>query len=149
MANPITPAIGAGMYVEINGEVLQAGSWRRNRKPGEIELPTSGLDPDQDGNYEMPHDTGFVKTTITVSAPYNQEAPFHDAPYNLRAGLDVIARFGMTAALITPEVLYRVMETSDQNEATASGKGEWECTLMPSSQATSDTLPVGYFTEAS
>lgn len=149
MASPVKPAVGMGMYVEINGTMLQGGSWKRNRKPGEIEMPTSGLDPDEDGNYEMPHDTGFVKTTITLTAPFDTAAPFHDAPYDIRAGIDVSARFGMTSNLLTPEALYRVMDTTDQNEATANGKGEWECTLMPSVSATEDDTFPGYFNENS
>ncbi len=149
MALPLKPAFGAGMYVEINGTMLQGGSWKRNRKAGEIEMPTSGLDPDDDGNYEMPHDSGFVKTSITITAPFGIEYPFHDSPYDIRSGIDVSARFGMTSSLLTPDALFRVMDTTDQNEATMNGKGEWECTLMPSVNAGEDETFPGYFTENS
>lgn len=141
----ITPAIGAGMYVEIRGNVLKGGSWKRNRKAGEIELPVSGLTPDSDANFEMPHATGFVKTTITISAPFDTATPYHAPPHEIRVGVQLAARFGMTANLLTPEVTYCVMETSDQNEATMAGKGEWECTLMPANDF--DGNSPGYFTE--
>ncbi len=134
----VTPAPGKSMVVSINTTVLKSSTFRRERSGGEIPLPTSGLTADADGNYEVPHEVGMVTTTAVITSIYDQAAPHHAAPYNLRTGMTVSARFGMTAALLTPARNFKVMSTTDSNDAERTGL--WECVLKP---ATDDSA--GYF----
>ena len=39
----ITPAVGGGMVVKVNGNVVKAGTFRRERAAGELPIPTSGM----------------------------------------------------------------------------------------------------------
>lgn len=129
---------GKAMVVAINGTVLKSSTYNRQRQGGELPLPTSGLVPDGDGNYEVPHDVGMVVTTIKLTSIFDQNAPYHAAPYNLRTGVTVTLSIGMTAALLTPAVSYKVMDTTDSNDAEKTGL--WECTLKPAT----DSSP-GYY----
>lgn len=134
----VNNAPGKAMVVSINGNVLKSSTFNRQRQGGEIPLPTSGLVADGDSNYEVPHDVGMITTTVRLTTIYDQDAPPHAAPYNLRTGLTVTAQIGMTAALLTPAVTYKVMNTTDSNDAERTGL--WECELKPAS----DDSP-GYF----
>lgn len=137
----ITPAPGKGSYVKVKSAVLKAASWRRERTAGELEFPTTGMTADADGNYEVPHGAGLIKTVLVLSGPYDTAAAFHSATYDLRAGVVVNAQVGMVSTLITPAINYVVLSTTDENEAAALGR--WEARLSP----TTDTS-AGYFTVA-
>jgi hypothetical protein len=134
----IINAPGKAMVVSINASTLKSSTFTRQRQGGEIPLPSSGLDPDSDGNYEVPHDVGMIVTTIRVTTIYDQIAPPHAAPYNIRTGLTVTGQFGMTASLLTPAVLYKVMNTTDSNDAERTGLFEFE--LKPA-----DDVSPGYY----
>lgn len=138
----ITPAVGGGMVVSINGTTLKATSFRRERSAGELPIPTSGMTANADSQYEVPETTGLIRTRVVISAPFNTAAVFHGGAHLIRPGLTVSARFGMTSILLTPAVNYKVLSTSDGNNVDK--LGEWECTLVPS---TDDTA--GYYTEGS
>jgi hypothetical protein len=138
----VTPAPGKGSLVKVNGTELKLATWRRTRTPGELEFPTTGMTPDADGAYEVPHAAGLVKTRIVIGGPYDTAAPYHGAPYHLRATKTASVQFGhLRAGPVTPARTFVVLETTDENEAAQLGR--WEATLAPST----DDSP-GYFTEA-
>ncbi len=135
----IAPTLGTGEYIEVNGAVLQAASWERNQNVNMMEFPVSGMTPNADGVFETPHDGNLNKTTISVRGPYNSALPFHGAPYALRKGAPCTARFGQSAALVTPIANYKVQSTRDGNDVVR--HGEWEAVLVPA-----DDGEIGYFT---
>ena len=137
----ITPAVGGGMVVKVNGNVLKAATFQRERAAAELPLPTSGLTANADGVYEVPFAVGMVRTRVTVTAPYDTGTSFHSATYLLRTGKTVAAQFGMTSSFLTPSVSFKVLSTTDGNQAEQ--LGEWQAVLVPS---TDDTT--GYYTEA-
>lgn len=137
----VTPAIGFGMVVKVNGATVKAASFRRERSAGELPLPTSGLSANADSQYEIPETTGGIRTRVVISGPYDTAAPFHSDTYMIRPGKSVAVRLGMTSALLTPNVTYRVLSTTDSNEAEQLGR--WEATFVPDTDSTA-----GYFTEA-
>lgn len=137
----VTPALGGGMVVKVNSNIVKAASFQRRRSAGRIPLPTSGLTANADSVYEIPHAVGMVTTEIVIRAPYDTAAPFHSATYLLRPGKTVTAQFGMISTLLTPAISYKVADTTDSNEAERTG--EWEAVLV---QATDDTA--GFYTEA-
>ncbi len=122
----VANAPGKAMIVEINGNVLKSSTFNRQRQGGEIPLPTSGLTPDADSNYEVPHDVGMIVTTVRVTTIYDTSAPPHAAPFNVRTGLTVTAAFGMVLGLVTPTVSYVVTNTTDSNDAERTGLFEFE-----------------------
>lgn len=138
----ITPAIGFGMVVKVNGAVVKAASFRRQREAGQLPLPTSGLSANADSQYEIPETTGGIRTRYVLSAPFDTANPFHSNTYNIRPGKVVSVRLGMTSTLLTPDTNFNVLSTTDENEAEQLGR--WEAVFTPNT----DTTP-GYFTEAS
>lgn len=135
----ITPAPGKGSYVRVNSNVLKAATWRRERTAGELEYPTTNMTADSDGNYEVPHGAGLIKTVIVISAPYDTGSTFHSNTYNLRAGVTVNVQLGQVPTLITPAIPFVVLSTTDENDVAALGK--WEARLAPATDASA-----GYFT---
>jgi hypothetical protein len=137
----ITPAVGGGMVVKVNGNVVKAGTFRRERAAGELPIPTSGMSANADSQFEVPFATGLIRTRIVITAPYDTAAPFHSATYLLRPGKEVTAQFGMISTLLTPSITFKVLSTTDDNDVETLGK--WEATLVPKT----DDTP-GYYTEA-
>ena len=126
----ITPAIGKGSAVKINGNVLKLTTWERTRTPGKLPFATTGMAADADSNYETPHAAGLVETVIVLEGLYDTLTPFHGAPYNLRAGVTVAAQFGQVAAgPFTPVSNYVVGPTTDG--ARAAELGFWRAELWP------------------
>jgi hypothetical protein len=138
----ITPSVGGGMVVQFKATAMKAATWRRERVAGELPIPTSGMTANADGNYEVPHATGLIRTRVVVTAPFNSASTFFSTTFDIRTGMTVAARFGMSSTLLTPSINYKVLSTTDMQDVEK--LGEWECTLVP---ATDDTA--GYFTEAS
>lgn len=138
----VAPAIGFGMVVKVNGNIVKAASFRRQRNAGQLPLPTSGLSANADGVYEIPETTGGVRTQYVLSAPFDTGTPFHSNTYNIRPGKVVSVRLGMTSTLLTPDTNFNVLSTTDENEAEQLGR--WEAVFTPSTDTSA-----GYFTEAS
>ncbi len=134
----VTPAPGKAMVVTINGSPLKSSTFRRQKTAGDIPLPTSGLTADADSNYHVPHAAGMIETEITITSIYDTAGPFHNAPFNIRAGVTATVRVGMTAALQTPAITYVCMSTTDNDDAERTGL--WEATFKPATD--SDT---GYY----
>lgn len=137
----ITPAVGGGMVVKVNGNVVKAARYRRQRSAARLPIPTSGMSANADSQYEVPNTTGMISTEIVIGGPYDTAAPFHSATYLIRPGKEVAAQFGMVSTLLTPSVNFKVADTTDENEAERLGM--WEAVLVPSTDSTS-----GYYTEA-
>ncbi len=130
----ITPAIGGGMVIQINGTVIKAAGWDRPRAASRLPIPTSGQTANADGEYEVPHTTGMITTEFVLRGPYDTAAPYHGAPYNIRPGKTVTMRFGYTASLLTPSINYKVERTTDTDEVER--LGEWEAVLIQGTDAT-------------
>jgi len=137
----ITPAVGGGMVVKVSGSVLKCEAFDRPRTGARLPIPTSGLTANADGKYEVPHAVGMITSEVMLRGPYDTAAPYHAAPYNIRAGVTVTLQVGQISTLLTPSINYNVERTTDRNEAIR--LGEWEAVLV---QATDSTA--GYFTEA-
>jgi len=137
----ISPAVGGGLVVKVNGSVIKCAAFERPRAATRLPIPTSGMTANADGQYEVPHVTGLITTEFVLRGPYDTAAPFHAAPYNLRPGMQVTMQVGQTSTLLTPTIYYKVERTTDRNEAER--LGEWEAVLV---QATDDTA--GTFTVA-
>jgi hypothetical protein len=137
----ITPAVGGGMVVKVNGNIVKAATYQRERVAAELPIPTSGMTATADSQYEVPFTTGMIRTRIVITAPYDTAAAFHTATYDLRPGMTVAARFGMTSAFLTPNVTFKVHSTTDGNQAEQ--LGEWQSVLLPATDSTS-----GNYTEA-
>ncbi len=136
----ITPAIGKGSAVKVNGLVLKLTTWERTRTPGKLPFATTGMAPDADGQYETPHAAGLVETAIVLEGLYDTLLPFHGAPYNLRAGVVVSAQFAEVAAgPFTPNSNYTVGPTTDGSRAAE--LGFWRAELWPATDTSA-----GYFT---
>jgi hypothetical protein len=136
----ITPAPGKGSIVKCNTVVLKLTSWRRQRSPGKLPFPTTGMAADADGQYETPHAAGLVETTIVLEGPYDTALPFHGAPFNIRAGTTQSFQFGMVAAgPLTPASNFVVGPTTDENEAAALGR--WSAEIWPATDTSA-----GHFT---
>lgn len=135
----ITPTLGTGMYVEINGSVMRAASFERSPAVTANEYPTSNMSANADGVFETPHAGNLSKTNVTIRGPFDASAPFFAAPFTIRKGVTVAIRLGQSAALVTPAVSYLVESTRDMIDVIR--LGEWEATFKPTSD--SDT---GYYT---
>ncbi len=136
----ITPAPGKGSVVKCNTYTLKLATWRRSREASPLEFPTTGMAVDADGNYEIPHIAGLVKSSITIEGPYDSAAPFFGAPYNIRAGTVQTFQFGhVSGGAMTPSSTFLVASTTDENEAAALGK--WSATLHPATDTSA-----GYYT---
>ncbi len=134
----IAPAIGGGMVIKINSNVIKAAGFERPRAAARLPIPTSGQTANADGQYEVPHTTGMITTEFVLRGPYDLNAPFHAAPYNLRPGVTVTMQVAQQT-LLTPSINYIVERTTDRNEAER--LGEWEAVLIQGTDATA-----GYYT---
>ncbi len=136
----IIPAIGKGSAVRINGSILKLTTWERTRTPGKLPFATTGMAADADGNYETPHAPGLIEAVIVLEGLYDTLFPFHAGPYNLRAGVTVLAAFAQLAAgPFTPANNFVVGPTTDGSRAAE--LGFWRAELWP----VNDTS-AGYFT---
>jgi hypothetical protein len=136
----ITPAAGKGSVVKCNATVLKLTTWDRTRAAGKLPFATTGMAADADGQYETPHASGLIETTIRLEGPYDTAAPFHNAPYNIRTGTIQSFQFGQLAAgPFTPASYFVVVQSTDGSDASALGK--WSAELAPSTDTSA-----GYMT---
>jgi hypothetical protein len=137
----ITPAVGGGMVIKVNGTVLKGASFERPRSASRLPIPTSGMTANADGEYEVPNTTGLITREIMLRGPYDTATPFHGAPYHIRPGKTVTVQVGMISSLLTPSINFKVERTTDRQDVER--LGEWEALLIPAVDSTD-----GYYTEA-